>query len=174
MNLLPVLLADFEVVKSMSNRFHGKQAQLHTSDLMMGLGLLSILVLVAWGLARLTRKGDDRPSYHSNRSLFRELCRAHGIERAGRALLQKLAKSRDLPPAQLFLDPDCWQPEKLDPQWAPAANHFQALHDRLFAIVDEAEAAEAEAAEAETTTAEPAEAAQQPDDAALPGTADAS
>ena len=154
MNLFFVLLADFEVVKSMSNRFHGKQAQLHTSDLMMGVGLLSALVLVAWGLSRFTRKSDDQPRYSSARSLFRELCRAHKIDRAGRSLLQKVARSQNLAPAQLFLDPDCWQPDHLDPQWAPAADQCRTLYDRLFAIVDEAEAAEAAEAPAAETIAQ--------------------
>jgi hypothetical protein len=133
MNACSVLLADFEVVKSMSNRFHGRQAQLHTSDLLMGLGLFVIVALAAWALSRLTRRGDDRQQYNNPRSLFRELCQAHDIDRAGRALLQKVARSQNLSPAQLFLEPDRWQAEALDPLLAPYEDECRALYERLFA-----------------------------------------
>ncbi|HEX4149419.1 MAG TPA: hypothetical protein VHY20_10540 [Pirellulales bacterium] len=158
-----ILLADFEVVKNMSNRFHGKQAQLHTSDLLMGAGLLAIVCLAAWGLSRLTRKGDDQPHLHSARNLFRELCRAHHIDRAGRALLQKVARAQNLSPASLFLDPDGWQPERLDEQCAPQRDQCRALHERLFAIVAEAEAAEAQAGEADAADLDATEAEATPD-----------
>ncbi|HEY5315118.1 MAG TPA: hypothetical protein VIK18_21480 [Pirellulales bacterium] len=142
MNACAVLLADFEVVKSMSNRFHGKQAQLHTSDLLVGLGLLIIVAVAAWALSRLTRRGGDQPHHHNARSLFCELCRAHGIDRAGRSLLQKMAQSLDLSPAQLFLEPDRWQPEALDPLLAPYHEECRALYARLFAEPEEAAVAE--------------------------------
>ncbi|HEX3656017.1 MAG TPA: hypothetical protein VHV55_09430 [Pirellulales bacterium] len=142
MNACAVLLADFEVVKSMSNRFHGKQAQLHTSDLLMGLGLLVIVALAAWALSRLTRRGNDQPQHHNPRSLFRELCQAHNIDRGGRALLQKLAKSHDLDPARLFLEPDRWQPEALDPALASYQDECRALYEQLFAQPEEPAAAE--------------------------------
>lgn len=147
MNACAVLLADFEVVKSMSNRFHGKQAHLHTSDLLVGLGLLVIVALAAWALSRLTRRGADQPHHHNARSLFRELCQAHGIDRGGRALLQQVAQSLDLPPAQLFLEPDRWQPEALDPLLAPYHDECHALYARLFAEPEEPAVAEPVAAE---------------------------
>lgn len=132
-----LLLADFEVVKNMSSRFHGKQAHLHTSDLLTLVGLILIVILAACFLKRLTRKNADRPKYHKPQGLFRELCQAHEIDRSGRSVLELIAEAQEVPPSQLFVDPELLQPEKLGSDLAGYEAQCRAIAELLFARPDE-------------------------------------
>jgi hypothetical protein len=137
-----VLLADFEVVRNMSHRFHGKNAQLHWNDLFMLLAIVLALAVAAWFLTRVTRRERHRRT-NSPRGLFQELCQAHQLDRQSRNLLWQLAKHQELThPACLFLDPGKFEPGQL-PDLLPAQlQRLANLRAQLFAE---------EAAEAATT-----------------------
>ena len=128
-----VLLADFEVVRNMGNRFHGKNAQLHMDDLFMLLAIVSAVVLVGWLLSRFARH-ERRRRTNSPRTLFQELCQAHQLDRQSRKLLLRLAKHQELiHPASLFIDPRRFAPGQLPELQPSQLRRLESLRLQLFA-----------------------------------------
>jgi hypothetical protein len=127
------LLADFEVVRNMSHRFQGKNAQLHWNDLFMLLTIVVALVVTAWFLTRVAQR-ERRRRTNSPRLLFAELCRAHQLDRQSRKLLWRLAKHQELShPASLFLDPRRFAPGQ-SPDFQPSQiQRLEKLREQLFA-----------------------------------------
>ncbi len=132
MNRFGMLLADFDVVRNMGHRFHGKNAELHWNDLFM---LLAIVVAVAAAgcfLTRIARRERHRRT-NSPRGLFQELCRAHQLDRQSRNLLLRLAKHQELShPARLFVDPERFAPDRLPTLLPAQAQRLARLREQLF------------------------------------------
>ena len=95
------------------------------------LALTAALVVAAAGLALLRFAGRFRAS--SPRALFRELCRAHGLDASGRRLLKKLAAARGLSnPSLLFVEPKFFEATDMPAALQSSGTRLQRLHDDLF------------------------------------------
>lgn len=128
-----IVLADFDVVRNMGHRFHGKEAQLGMDDLFMGLAILLAVVALAWILSRFASRQDLHVRSNSPRALFRELCAAHQLERQDRGLLKRLARHHQLAhPAMLFLEAARFEPTALSARLASQASRLEKLRERLF------------------------------------------
>lgn len=153
--LLP--LADFDVVRNMGNRFHGKQAQLDTRDLFMLLGILTAVCMIAWLLHRFAERQEKRRRYNSPNGLFRELCKAHALTRRERRMLRRLAKPLKLDqPARIFLERQRFDAESLNPSLRAHAADYARLAERLFAGAELAPATNARVNDADRRLIEPA------------------
>jgi hypothetical protein len=93
------------------------------------LALLALVLLVGrWVAARRAH------GYYSERGLFRELCRAHGLDWASARLLRRLAAYHRLPqPAQLFLDPSYFQADRLDGALRECGERISRIGQVIFA-----------------------------------------
>ena len=153
-----LLLADFEVVRNMGHRFHGKNAQLHWNDLFMLLAIVLALAAAAWFLTRVARR-ERRRRTNSPRGLFQELCQAHQLDRQSRNLLWQLAKHQELShPARVFLDPERFEPGQLPELLPTQVQRLANLRQQLF--VEEAlEPTTADAGSADTGEPKSADAA---------------
>ena len=88
-------------------------------------GVLLWQLFSSWNNGRL-------PS-NSPRGLFRELCRAHRIDRAGRRLLKRLAVARGVsPPVLLFVRPECFTVTDLPDDLNEHAMAIVRLDEILF------------------------------------------
>ncbi len=99
--------------------------------------LLVVIVLVAAGASALARylSYRERASCESPKALFVELCRAHQLDRASRRLLWQFARSQQLAqPAQLFVEPDRFQLERLPAKWRKRPADLVALREKLFGM----------------------------------------
>jgi hypothetical protein len=99
--------------------------------LITALAMLAAVVLLIW------LRDGRRPQRHfvsnSAAQLFRELCRAHGLNFSSRRLLKRLAAARGLAsPAVLFVEPRHFDAAKLPACLQPAANDLHHLRARLF------------------------------------------
>ena len=66
-------------------------------------------------------------------SLFRELCNAHELTSANRALLMKLARGHRLAdPSSIFLAADKFEDDTLPPHLKHLSEEIAQLQDRLF------------------------------------------
>jgi hypothetical protein len=75
----------------------------------------------------MTESCDDPPK------LFRELCTAHRLDRPSRRLLANLAETWQFAqPAQVFVTPTAFEPERLPPNWQKKAAELKRLRERLF------------------------------------------
>jgi hypothetical protein len=127
-----MLLADFDVVRNMGHRFHGKNAELHWNDLFMLMAIVVAVTAAAWFLTRLARRERHRRT-NSPRGLFQELCRAHQLDRQSRNLLWRLAKHQELShPASLFVDPERFDPARLPALLPAQAQRLATLREQLF------------------------------------------
>jgi hypothetical protein len=71
---------------------------------------------------------------NSPKRLFRELCRAHSVDRAGRRLLKRLAAARGVAPAALlFVRPECFATTDLPSGMSGHADEIARLEEVLFA-----------------------------------------
>jgi len=126
------IVAQADPLRGMQERFGGPQSRFELDDLVTGLLLLGACSLGIFLLSRFANQ-DRRRSFNRPRALFRELCKAHGLDFASRRLLARLARSQKLKhPARLFLEPARFEPPNLSPELAAKAAELRALRDRLF------------------------------------------
>lgn len=128
-----ILLAQQDKFRGMASQFRkGGSIDFTPHDLVISLVVVAVVVGIVWLLAR-QLYGKERRVYNRPRSLFRELCRAHGLDSAGRRLLVELAKDQGVSQrAQLFLAPERFEAARLGPKLAPRENEIRALAERLF------------------------------------------
>jgi hypothetical protein len=118
-------------------KYTGEYFEANSGEAWTVLGLTALLVvgILLWRLVA-SRSGDRIPS-NSPRRLFRELCRAHGLDMARRRLLKRLAAARgELSPAVLFVQPECFDVDSLPHDWRDAASDIAELGERLFGSRD--------------------------------------
>jgi len=97
-----------------------------------GIGLALLAMGVAIVVAIVKRNDMSQPC-DDPKKLFRELCRAHGLDFASRRLLYRLATAHQLAqPAEVFLTPAMFQADQLPPQLRAQAGQLQRLRQRLF------------------------------------------
>ena len=100
------------------------------------LGVLALLAGIGIGLFllhRFARRRENAKSYDSPPELFRELCRAHRLDRADRRLLKRLAAAWGLAsPAYLFIEPDYFETAGLSAEWEEDSRRVAGLRARLF------------------------------------------
>jgi hypothetical protein len=96
--------------------------------LLIWLGIVVGVLVVMAVVAHIVARRDKGELFNSPWSLFRALCHAHGLKRSERRLLRQIARYQRLgQPAQLFLEPECYNPVNL----SPALRSQQAAIDRL-------------------------------------------
>jgi len=128
-----VLLARATWFDSMTHQFSGGNFRFGAFHVLVLALIAASLVIVYW-IAGRTGKPGREPRYDHPRALFRALCRAHGLDRASRRLLDQLARQQRLSdPARLFLEPERFEAENLGASLKPRRKQFVALRDRLFA-----------------------------------------
>ena len=94
----------------MGRRFRRGGSNVDPVDLLMVLFFCALAGFAIWGLAQYAAYRQRR-GINNQRALFRELCRAHGVDWSGRRMLWRLARQHRLTrPADLFVDP-----RQLDP-----------------------------------------------------------
>lgn len=128
------VLAEQSPFESLGNQFRGNRARFDTDDLITGLILLGAFAIGVLILSWLLSRQERRRTYNSPQALFRELCRAHGLDRASRRLLAQLARWQRLEhPALLFVEPNRFEPANLSPYLSTQRRAFESLRNRLFA-----------------------------------------
>ncbi len=138
-HLLPYLLmADrAHMFRNMGSGFREKQENFNPAELVLWLLLLIGLFWALNALSHFLARRDkrQRPLYNSPRALFRALCRVHKIDRPGRRLLKRLAAYRGLPhSAQIFLEPDAFNPAAVPPPLQAYAAQLTTLQRTLFGL----------------------------------------
>lgn len=97
--------------------------------------ILIVLVVAVgslWLLSRFLKQRDGR-GYNSPRKLFRELCKAHSLDRNDCRLLKRLARGHKLKqPSLLFLEPDRFDSGPVKSDLAPLRAEFQRIRDSIF------------------------------------------
>jgi hypothetical protein len=122
-----------DVLRSMSRGFHGKDAELDLGTVLSCLLVAAAFFIAIGLLSRWAAPKERTGSYRSPRALFRALCRAHGLDGSQRRLLQRLARSRQLPqPAALFVEPECFSASTLSPELQGQNAALQTLYATIF------------------------------------------
>lgn len=107
------------------------------SDIPMGLVvkcliLPLIIAAVVWAVLHI-RSRRERANYTSPRRLFNELCTHHELDWPARKLLRQLARSRHYDhPAQIFVEPTCFDSTQIPPQLQAFRAELLRLKARLF------------------------------------------
>jgi hypothetical protein len=106
-------------------------------------GLLVIACLACYLVRQIVRRRVFEP-----RSLFHALCKVHGLSKRDRRILERLAECHGIrEQANLFLQPERFEPERLPIELRGEQEQVAGLKSRLFssaaAAVGEAKAASA-------------------------------
>jgi len=92
---------------------------------LLGIGIAIVVKIVKYN--DLSQPCDDP------QKLFRELCRAHGLDRASCRLLRQLASLTGLPqPVEVFLTPAVFEANQLPEQLRAKQKRVMELRERLF------------------------------------------
>jgi len=102
--------------------------------------LLASVIVGGWVASRLF-KVRERRKMNCPRTLFRDLCRAHGLSSSERNLLLRLAsKQSPYNPAGIFLEPQNFDVDHLPPAAAADVDEVKRLRERLFGPIRTADA----------------------------------
>lgn len=135
-------------LRSMSSKFRDGSAGFGIEDAVAGLFLLAGVSLLIFLLSRLRARQEKGDPYHNPWALFRELSKAHGLDRRERRLLKRLAADQNLAqPGLLFVDPTCFADDNLPPALRDEQEALEGIAARLFAAADSAPESEPELAE---------------------------
>lgn len=110
---------------------HGKSNG--TEELIVLAGVTALLLLIA--VASRVYLQRSRRTFASDNSsrLFRELAAAHGLNRAGRRLLHRLAVARGVAnPTLLFVEPQHFEAQSLPEELKDSAAELRRLRAKLF------------------------------------------
>jgi hypothetical protein len=100
--------------------------------LLLALGGVLLVAFLAWGFSYWQKRRESL-MLNSPRALFRELCTAHGLDRADRDLLYEIAQWHEISdPVQLFIEPQRFQPKEMR-QSLDCETEAQELEAKLFA-----------------------------------------
>lgn len=119
-------------VASLGDRFQNGGGELDWMTMFFVVVVLAFAIMVVWMLARhLSLK--ESGSYNNHRSLFHELCRAHRLSWADRRLLLVVALQQEVAvPARLFVEPERFEPERLEGLQERQRLGVAKLHEILF------------------------------------------
>lgn len=92
------------------------------------------IVLILWCVKTWLRYRQQRTT-HSPWLLFQDLCTAHELSYAERAMAKQLARDLRLEqPGLLFVEPAFWEGERLPPALASQLASVEKLRKRLFML----------------------------------------
>ena len=118
-----ILAASTRRADRMGRRFQPEEALISPEQLLLLIGVLLVFAVLVWSVSNWIHRRQGR-IFDSPRSLFRELCRAHGLSSPQRQLLHDIAGWYRLPnAASLFLER-----ELLD---SPALTSAMANRDQI-------------------------------------------
>jgi hypothetical protein len=125
-----ILLAELHRGDSLSESFRSHSGR---DDVLLGLLMAAALVAALWAASRLLGLRRRRHDYNSPRQLFRALCKAHHLTWSDRALLARVARHYRLQdPGRLFLEPQRWDEQALNPTFAMDLGRLRTLRKQLF------------------------------------------
>ena len=127
-----MLLAQRDRWERLGDRFRSGRS-FDGGDLAIWVGILAAVALTMFWLSRHVRQQETPRASRNPRTLFRELCSAHGLNRDQRRLLTQLADAHQLPhPAALFLEPERFAPEHVPSALKQDGRRLATLRKRLF------------------------------------------
>jgi hypothetical protein len=133
------LLADQGRLSEMGRNFRPGSGGVSFGQMLTFVLVLVGVGVVIWMLGRFANSRDRR-GYYDAAALFRELCRAHGLDFRSRRLLSRVARRQRLdPPARVFLEPQCFEAASCDSELAPHREQLERLRDRLLGAKKTAE-----------------------------------
>lgn len=113
--------------------FDGVYFKSNTREVWAIFAVMAVLVVAAVLWQLLTSRTYGRLPSNSSRSLFRELSRAHGLDRSRRRLLKRLAAAQGVaPPVLLFVQPERFALVGLPEEMYEHAADIEELEQRLF------------------------------------------
>jgi hypothetical protein len=127
------LLAAREESRGVWGRFDHSRPGVGSADWSVMLGAAALLIVVV--TYSIWRSRRDKREFLSNSSpkLFRELSRAHRLDRAHRKVMKKLAAASGAESAAvLFVEPEHFDNHKLPAQLASSAPRLRQLKHALF------------------------------------------
>lgn len=132
--LATALLADLELFRGMGSGFRGKRAQFDFDDLLAWAGIVVGVVAVLWVLSRLLARQERFRRCSKPWPLFRDLCKAHELNRPQRRLMKQLARHHQLThPGLLFVEGSRFEPAGLSAELLDRSEELRAIRERLFA-----------------------------------------
>jgi hypothetical protein len=113
--------------------FNGVYFRSNTDEVWAIFIVTGVLVAGALLWQLVASRAYGRLPSNSARGLFRELCRAHSLDRPRRRLLKRLAVARHVKPAALlFVQPECFAAADLPGDLNEHAAAIAELEQRLF------------------------------------------
>ncbi len=128
-----LLLARTRDLRGFSEGFRSRSVDDNAFEVLLVAGGLVLVCIVLILVGRYFRRFENLKSYNSPPELFRELCRAHGLNWSSRRLLKRLAAEWQLPsPALLFVEPERFDTARLSAKWRDDEDRLEHLRERLF------------------------------------------
>jgi hypothetical protein len=128
-----IVLAEFDVLESISRGFRLENKALSVSHLMLVGLCVAGITAVAWGFSHYFGQFDLQRRGNSPRALFAQLCRTHALAWPQRQLLRRLAREQKLDtPAMLFIEPEHFEPSRWSRAMQPRGRDLEQIRQRLF------------------------------------------
>jgi hypothetical protein len=131
--LAPLLFAQADKMRNLGSHFRGETSDFTWHDAVMPVVAFAVVGALLW-LAFRFSQSKERRAIDNPRALFRELCRAHGLDTRSMRLLADLARCHGLAnPALLFVEPERFEPAYVNVKLPARSAELEELASRLFA-----------------------------------------
>ncbi len=141
-----ILLSNTPTVEQLFRYYASQQQQgFDVSGVSVTVVTIGCIALAVWIVVLVLRRRDRKGRLNSHPALFRELCRAHGLDRSSCGMLHQLARHQRLAqPSRLFLEPELFDAASGMSELRRRIGEVVALRDKLFANSAPAESARRE------------------------------
>lgn len=130
------LLAQHSRWVRMGDRFQGR-ATFDWTDVAIWGGIGVAFLVALYVFSRYNARNETPKPCRSPNRLFLELCKLHGLDRASRSVLKRLAESHGIPhAASIFLQPDRFETARLPASVRSDAETIERLRAALFGPSD--------------------------------------
>lgn len=128
-----LMLAQIRRFDGLRDRFSGPRARFGMDDAITGIAAILAVAVLLYFVNRWHNRHSGKQSYNSSSAMFRELCKAHSLDRKTRQLLKRIAQWQRLTqPARLFLEPERFEPANLSPELERYLAELFELRAKLF------------------------------------------
>ena len=131
--LATTLFAQFSRWERLGDGLHRSRGRVNFSDMLPYLIGIAIVATIIAVVVTLIRRNDLSKGGYDPQKLFRELCRAHGLDHSSRRLLRQISETFGFTqPAEVFVTPAAFEPEQLPQELQTKQAKIRELRERLF------------------------------------------
>ncbi|NOY43494.1 MAG: hypothetical protein GXP26_16870 [Planctomycetes bacterium] len=127
------LLAQFSNWERLGDGLHGSRGRANLVEVLPYLIGLALVAAIIFAVVKYIKYNDLSKPCDDPQKLFREISKAHGLDRSSQRLLRQLADALGyVQPAEVFVTPSAFEANQLPEELRDEEARIRELRERLF------------------------------------------